>query len=134
MEFKDLLWGEELKEGSIYEELFLKGDYKEGQAKKVLESIIHPEIRFIIQELQNQIGQNKNLAEFDARKSSREKFSYICASIGLPMQLNVRQAFLFTEITYENGIYDRFIKLLEAANPEYKSNSDTNELIRLVRN
>lgn len=107
----ELLFGEKSDE---VHELFLKEDISSAEARKVLEAIKHTEIHFVYDYLRWLIEEMDT--EHPAYSSIFPPFAKEYAGGAKEPE----KVLLFTDFSYQNGLVQKFCKLLEKAFPGYE--------------
>lgn len=112
----EALWGENFFE--IYIQIMSKPkESSKEEAKKVLDAIIHSEIRQVLSSLESQMEKKVQIAKYDIFDLPEMNDKYLA---GLIDKTSFDNVFLFSDWSYNHGFCFTLAKIIERAHPEYK--------------
>lgn len=112
----ELLWGEKASKKYI-QIMSQPEEASKEEAKEVLDSIIHPEIRQVLNSLESQMEKGAQIVDCDAFDLPKMVDSYMAGFID---RTSFDTVFLFSDWSYNHGFYFTLVKSIERAHPEYK--------------
>ena len=130
MSLTEIVFGDKYKEVAP---MLRKKKLTSEEARKVLDSISHPEMSQVYGWLKKQIEEKKEKAVYSLDMPEARSRDGMYWDFDLPEEIRKRECLLFDDSSYFNGVYNKFCELLESAFPDYELAGESIGKISLER-